>query len=204
MTLIGIGYGARHGKDTAADALCRTIGYRKISFADKLKELAMEADPIVVPAIRITNVDVGHGRLAHTVRSWGGWEKAKDNVKEVRPFLERLGDGCRKVFGEDFWIEQALGEFGSDDEIFWGNVDTKIVVSDVRKRNEADYIKYLGGKLIRIDRPGFAARDFEWELADYDRWDAVITNAGSIQDLEEKIVETVQGWTRGGQVLPRT
>jgi len=198
MTLIGIGYGARHGKDTAADALCRTLGYRKISFADKLKELAMEADPIVVPAIRITNVDVGHGKLAHTVQSWGGWEKAKDNVREVRPFLERLGDGCRKVFGEDFWINQALplGVKGLQHD--------KIVVSDVRKLNEAEAIRFIGGKLIRIDRPGFAARDFEWELVDYDGWDAVINNAGSIQDLEEKIVETVQGWIRGGPVLPRT
>jgi len=194
VTLVGIGCASRVGKDTAADALCRTLGYRKIAFADKLKELAMEADPIVIPGLRITNVDVGHGRLAHTVRSWGGWEKAKDNVKEVRPFLERLGDGCRKVFGEDFWIEQALSEVDGHH---------KVVVSDVRKRNEAEYIKELGGKLIRIDRPGFAARDFEWELTDYDGWDAVITNAGSIQDLEEKIIETVQGFLRGS-VSPRT
>jgi len=201
MTLIGIGCASRVGKDTAADALCRTLGYRKIAFADKLKELAMEADPIVVPAIRITNVDVGHGRLEHTVRSWGGWEKAKDNVREVRPFLERLGDGCRRVFGEEFWIKQALGNYTMHDV---PEGDIKIVVSDVRKRNEADYIKQCDGKLIRIDRPGYAARDFEWELTDYDGWDAVINNAGSIQDLEEKIVETVQGWIRGGPVLPRT
>lgn len=186
MTLVGIGHVARSGKDVAAAALVRDLGFERRAFADKLKRLAIAADPIVTTATQATNVGSGKGRLDWIVRGMG-LEQAKDVYPEVRKFLQDLGAGAREVFGEDFWVDQCLGT---------KPLKTDIVISDVRYENEADEIRRRGGKLIRIDRPGVYATGHasETALVDYD-WDEVVNNDGSVHDLETKVVKLVKGWT---------
>lgn len=187
--IVGFGHTARVGKDTAAQALCRDEQFVRIGFADPLRELAMGADPIVTAGgSRPQNVALGHGRFAHAVHGLG-YEGAKDTYKEVRAFLQRLGVAARDVFGDDFWVEQASRRFVRHD---------RVVVPDVRFVNEAVAVQALGGKVIRIDRPGFApvGHRSETELADFDGWDAVLVNDGSVVDLERQVVELVRGWLR--------
>jgi hypothetical protein len=183
--LIGIGHNMQVGKDTAAQALCRDAGYRRIAFADKLKDLAIVADPLITTATRTLNVGIGHGKLKHAVQGLG-WEQAKAVYPEVRLFLQQLGLGARQVFGEDFWITQALAGVGPDE---------RVVVSDVRFINEAENIKEAGGYLIKIMRPGFNGDGHvsERELASWDGWDFTIENSGSLDDLERAVVKHVRG-----------
>lgn len=182
--LVGIAYASRVGKDTAADALVRDLGYRKFAFASALKELALEVNPVVLPTPGIQNVQSGHNRLAWVVRL-DGWERCKDRYAEVRTFLENLGCGARTVFGEDFWAEIVMKRVQYVD---------KAVVSDVRFRNEFDAIRSQGGKLIKIRRPGHQPRPFEAELDEIpdDEWDLVIDNVGSVVDLEVAVVSYVK------------
>jgi hypothetical protein len=180
MSLIGIAYASRVGKDTAADALVRDLGYTKFAFAAPLKELALAANPLALPSPGLQNVQTGHNRLKWLVQC-DGWERAKDRYPAVRQFLEDLGNGARKVFGEDFWRDIALARAAKV-----GNA----VISDVRFLNEFEGIREAGGQLVKITRPGFNARPFEQELSDLpdDEWDLVVVNDGSVIDLEAKIV----------------
>lgn len=190
MTLVGIGHVARTGKDTAANALSRDLGFKRVAFADKLKELALKADPIVTPSPQTTNIGAGRGRLSWVVQGVGGWEEAKNVYPEVRKFLQNLGLGARELFGQDFWVQQAL-------QTKYG-IDIDIVVSDVRFLSEAHAVKEAGGYLIRIDRPGHSAHGHvsETELVDFEGWDAIIKNEGSVQDLEDDVIRIVTAWKR--------
>jgi hypothetical protein len=179
--IIGTGHVARAGKDTAAEGLIRDLGYQRMSFAAPLKELALKADPLITSATRTVNTQAGHGRLKWTVQGLGGWDAAKDTYPEVRKFLQNLGLGAREVFGEDFWVDMALKQAERYENV---------VFTDVRFINEADAIKAAGGKVVRIDRPGFVAAGHvsETELLGYD-FDHVIVNDGTVVDLQLKLVD---------------
>lgn len=186
--VVGIGHVARVGKDVAAKALSRDLGFQRRAFADKLKELALQADPLVTTQIQTTNVGAGRGRLSWVVQGMG-WEEAKNVYPEVRKFLQDLGVGARAVFGETFWVDQAMADVKKGQDV---------VFSDVRFHSEAEAIQALGGKLIRIDRPGRVAEGHvsETALAGWDGWDAVITNSGSIPSLEAAVVNQVKEWQK--------
>lgn len=191
--LVGIAYASRAGKDTAADALVRDLGYRKFAFADELKNLAFECDPIALPTPGTQNVNIGHNRLQHIVRWEGGWERAKDRYPEVRRFLENLGLGVRKCFGEDFWCDLVMRRAARAE---------RAVISDVRFLNEFTAIAAAGGKLIKIVRPGHVPRQFEAELDDVpdSDWDLVVDNSGSVVDLQDAVVSFVKATYREAPV----
>lgn len=186
--IVGIGFNMQVGKDTSAEALCRELGFRKLAFADPLRQLAMAADPLITSSTRTVNVQSGHGRLAWTIQGMG-YEAAKAAYPEIRRFLQALGLGAREVFGEHFWCDQTLGK--AERIIMSGG---HVVIPDVRFRNEADGIKAAGGLLLKITRPGHSGdgHPSETELADYDGWDHVIENNGSIVELQYKVVQLVR------------
>lgn len=189
MTIIGIGHQARVGKDVAASALTRDLGFVRVGFADKLKELALSSDPIVTSSAMTTNVGAGRGRFTWAV-SGLGWDEAKALYPEVRGYLQRLGTAARDVFGPDFWIDQVFAGIGDDEDV---------VISDVRYRNEAERIQEEGGIVIKIHRPGVAGvhhadHASEKDLADWDGWDAVVVNNSDVQSLQAEVVRTVKEW----------
>lgn len=187
MTLIvGLGHVAQTGKDTAAAVLVKELGFTKFGFADPLVQLAMEADPLVTAGTRTVNTAIGHGRFAHTVKGLG-YEGAKGTYPEVRRFLQNLGVGARKVFGQDFWVEQLMAQIARKNP-------PKVVISDVRFENEALAIRKAGGVVVRIDRPGKVASGHvsETELVDFD-FDKVIANATTIEDFQANVVTYVEG-----------
>lgn len=190
--IVGIGHKMRRGKDTAADALVRELGFVKVSFADALKDLAMEANPIVLTEPGFVNVQLGHNSLQSLVERYG-WEYVKDHYPLVRPFLQRLGRGARKVFGENFWFEQWRARAG-----FAPPSGRSVVVPDVRFLNEAEQLKDLGALLIRIDRKvpttdsSGGTDESENDLDSFENWDAVIENSGTISDLQREVVEAVK------------
>jgi hypothetical protein len=184
--IVGIGYKKRRGKDTAADALVRDLGFVKVGFADALKDLALEANPVIQTEPGFQNVRVGHNTLRYVVERTG-WDYAKDHYPEVRSFLQRLGEGARKTFGEDFWVQVWHARAYSDQH--------DVVIPDVRYLNEAMFVKKFGGFLIRINRARFNEVDphsSETQLDEFDRWDATIDNSSGVVDLEREIVEIVR------------
>ena len=65
----------------------------------------------------------------------------------------------------------------------------RVVIDDVRFLNEVEMIHRLGGRVIRIDRPGPAESTHasETELDSFDGWDGVIVNDGTLRELDEKV-----------------
>jgi hypothetical protein len=88
-----------------------------------------------------------------------------------------MGTLLRDLYGPDIWIQSLFQHF--DDKQKW-------IVTDVRFKNEAEFIKKNGGVLIRVegDPSGLRARMpldkqqhiSETDLDDYADFDLVIQN----------------------------
>ena len=182
-----MGY-SRSGKDTATRVLVDTHGYRRVSFADPVREMALALDPI------IGHVDMGQVpghprviepfRLSEVVAS-DGWERAKDEHPEVRRLLQRLGtDAVRDIVGPDTWVRIAL------DKIRAAESDgVPVAVSDVRFPNEARMLRDAGFLLVWVERPGHDAVNghvSESGLSPADA-DAVVRNDAGLVTLYRRV-----------------
>jgi hypothetical protein len=165
--LIGLTGYAQSGKDTVANILVEKYGYRRVAFADKIREFLYDVNPLVACSPT--------GYLKDLV-DLVGWDKAKQE-NQVRRLLQDLGVSARKVFNEDFWIQAALSDMHPSE---------RIVVTDVRFTNEANYIERFEGQLWRVVRPGVEAVNShisETELNGFTS-DHTIVNGGTLEDLE--------------------
>jgi hypothetical protein len=166
---IGLSGWAKSGKDTIANYLVENHGYRRISFADPMREALLRLDPLV-PYMGL------YMRLSGVIH-FRGWDSAKRDVPEIRELLQRFGTEVgREMFGENFWVNAAISTIQPGE---------KIVFADVRYKNEADAIKALGGAVIRVTRAGVVAvndHTSERDLDDY-KFDLSIDNSGSLEDL---------------------
>jgi hypothetical protein len=169
--IIGLTGYAQSGKDTVAKVLIENFGFERVAFADPIRKLLYEMNPAVKD---------GDYRIQGVVDGYG-WDVAKTAFPEVRRLLQDLGVGARKVFGEDFWVKQALNSHSPSDNV---------VVTDVRFTNEADYIKgFPEAQLWRIKRIGVGAVNGHVSERDMDGHavDQIFANNGSIGDLEALI-----------------
>lgn len=167
--LIGLSGYARSGKDTVAELLCLNYGYKRVSFADPMRQALYVLSP------KIDNIV----RLSEYVDDYG-WDVAKQN-QEVRRLLQVFGTEVgRKMFGLDFWINIALKDLSGD---------TQVVISDVRFPNEADAIAKLGGSVWRINRKNHSAVNghaSEHAMDNY-MFNHVIYNDGTLDDLSDEV-----------------
>lgn len=148
------------GKDTVANMLVNSFGYRRVAFADKVRELTYETRP----------------EIRHLVDTYG-WEGAKREYLDVRCALESIGDGTRRVLGEDVWIHAAFKDLDLDNHDY--------VVTDLRKENEYVYLNYQETVFVYVRRPGYEKRPFDqWRTC----WaEFVIDNDGGVDDLQRKV-----------------
>jgi hypothetical protein len=180
IEVIGLAGYARTGKDTAAAYFIENHGYKRMSFADPIREALKRLNPRVqVQGLGAISIDAILRLTEKTGKN--GWEFLKEYSPDIRGLLQRLGTEVgREMFSPDFWVEQAINsaEDGS-----------KIVFSDVRFPNEAEAIRSLGGKVIRINREGVGpVNDHPSETSmDGYPFDVVIENSGSIEDFHRLI-----------------
>lgn len=169
--IIGLSGYAQVGKDTVAQMLVEDYGFTRIGFADIIKKAAYVLDPIIT---------LDGMRLAHAVDKYG-WEGCK-TVPEVRRLLQVMGSEVgRDLIDPQIWIELTLHAVHPDD---------KIVVSDVRFRNEAEEIKWKRGQVWRISRiDKDAPVNIHRSETDMDSWDfdQYISNNGTIEDLKAEV-----------------
>jgi len=182
VSVLGIAGWARSGKDTVADYLVSKYGYEKASFAAPMKEAMYRLNP----KITINNSAVVDKRIPPTHFSTNnlrvgvdvyGWEELKERSPDIRGLLQRFGTEVgRQMFDEDFWVNYALHNIPDG---------SKVVIADVRYPNEADAIRKLGGKVVRVVRDGVGAANShtsETAMDDYE-YDSVITNNLDVREL---------------------
>jgi len=173
--IIGLTGFARSGKDSVAKVLVEHYGFTRVAFADKIRDLLVEMDPIL---------ENGH-HLSSMLEDYG-WELTKAKP-EVRRLLQSLGVGARKIFGDNHWIVEATK-----------NLDrtANYVITDVRFINEATWVKdVFGGQIWRVERPGVSAINnhvSESEMSTF-TVDQIFTNNGTIEDLELMIKTWMNG-----------
>jgi len=171
--IIGLSGYAQSGKDTVANILVENYGYKRIAFADPIRDLIYEMDPLIPKGYGNNIINY---RLQDMVDTYG-WDRLKVEFPEVRRLLQDTGVGARKVFGDKFWIYQALSDVAPQD---------KVVVSDVRFENEAKWIQEFNGQIWRIKRLGTDATNDHVSESEMDGYpvNQIFVNNGSIDDLK--------------------
>lgn len=180
--IIGVGYKAGSGKDEVANILVRKHGFLKASFAGKLKQ----------DCIHMFGWDP----------DWPYTAEGKATVcpvtgRTVREVLQLYGEMMRRTFGDDIWIRLLFREL-EQDQI------NSVVISDVRYRNEFDFIKKIG-VLCRVDRPehlraqsvtqGIEGHPSETELDGVKGWHAILVNDSSLDKLKEGVDRMVNTYS---------
>jgi len=168
MSVIGLTGFAQSGKDTAAGFLAE-FGYKRLAFADILRQSLYNLNPIVKAFPGWEESDLGwntyavisgYARVQELVDKYG-WDHVKVEYPEVRELLQRLGTEVgRELYGESFWVDRVMSQIESDravkprgHETAWSN----FVITDVRFPNEYEAVRNAGGQVFRIERPGVGA-----------------------------------------------
>lgn len=165
---------ARNGKDTVTEFIIKEYQKRnkkalRLAFADYVKMYAKE------------------------VSDWDGRDETKP-----RKFLQELGtDLIRKEIDELFFVKRIC-----DDIKVYSYFFDVLVVSDVRMKNEIEIPEKLFDNVIKINvvRPNLESpltkeeqhHQTECGLDNYNNYDKIVVNDGTIQELEEKIVKLIE------------
>lgn len=181
--LIGLAGFARSGKNEVGNILEADYGFRQESFAQALKNVAAEINPVLR-----TGRNGGANSLGALFSVYGDWDAVKEQVPAAREFLQNLGVACRDQIGKDVWVNALENRLAS------AGYPPRVVVTDCRFFNETSWIKEQGGELWRVVRPGTGpvnAHISESELPEtgplYDR---IILNDGSLADLRKKVLNS--------------
>ncbi len=188
--IVGLSGFARSGKDEAAKVLVEEFGFTRVAFADKLRQMLYELNPVTVANFEHHGMDpIGYNgvvfKLLQPVIDEYGWDGYKESPfsKDIRRLLQRLGtEAARKALWDTIWIDAAFAGVESD----------RIVVTDARFYNEFDAVRERGGSIWRIERAGVGpANDHasELEAISYPHFAVTIHNDGMLEDYHEKVRE---------------
>lgn len=178
MLLVGLGYKARSGKDTVASHLVNHHGFQKIAFADALKDAAR--------CIFSLTQEQMYGDDKERLDPF--WQDTPRNI------LQKLGTEClRRGYRDDVWIKAAFRKMQQVGGDRW-------VITDVRFPNEAYAVMKAGGYLVRVDRDealraqiGTTSHASETALDVFVRWDDVIQNNGTLNQLRYSVDSMMRG-----------
>lgn len=169
--LIGIHGFKQAGKDTLADLLVREYDFRKVAFADRVKEAVAAA--FGVPRKFLWGGETGKQTLTRI--PWADFrgirrrERAHPEFLTVRELLQTFAtEMCRdKLPG--IWYRYLPLE------------GRRVVVSDVRFPDEASFLKGRGAFIVRVLRPGREPGEHASESGlPQDLVDHTLVNGGSL------------------------
>ena len=112
---------------------------------------------------------------------------------EQRELLQKLGtDIFRDQFHKDVWA--IIGARNIQRHVEAGF--TRLCFSDVRFQNEFDVIKELGGRLIKVHRPGqhIDSHASEHGIDQDTRWDYYLANDVGLAEYRQNVLHTVLGF----------
>jgi hypothetical protein len=130
------------GKDTIADQLVQNYSFKKLSFADKLKDS--------VASMFDWDRELLDGKTKES-RDWREqedkfWSKEMGQSITPRFVLQKFGTECmREGFYDGIWVSLTKKKILDNPAVKW-------VIPDVRFENEAKMIKEIGGEVWWVKR----------------------------------------------------
>lgn len=186
--IIGFAGAMYSGKDTATAYLVEKHDFKRVAFADKLKDSV--ACLFGIPRQWVDDYK-DEDLHAYVALHGGDPDPLGSTVKRSmswREFLQHFGtDMARENFGLDFWIEQAFRQ-AERDALEEGQKN--LAISDVRFVNEATNIRQRNGYIVKITRPTArpgvhtSESGVPNELVDYE-----LENTGTIEDMHKDLSE---------------
>jgi len=179
------------GKDTVADILVQENNFKKLSFADKLKD--------GVSAVFGWDRVMLEGNTEKS-RAWREqedtfWSNETGRTITPRLVLQEFGTDCmRNGFYDGIWVSLVKQEIQQ-------NLNKNYVIPDVRFENEAKMLKSIGGDVWRIRRgpdpvwfrmyvdlqvEPTDVHKSEWAWANI-AFDNVLDNSGSLLELRSRV-----------------
>jgi hypothetical protein len=198
--LVGIIGRAQHGKSTLGEFLVQSHGYNQVAFADALRAMMMQLNPIIHATGDDGKPFIRYSEMLDLM----GYEETK-RYPEARRLLQVLGtEVVRDMLGDNAWVD-ALDKTIFDDE----KDEDRYVITDVRFPNEAEYVMRNKGILVKVVRPNYDNHVDQTHpseaMVDTLPYDYLITNSTTISELGSSMnhVFTLEGlypkaqWRRG-------
>lgn len=230
--IIGISGHAGAGKDTFASVLVERYGFVRMAFADKLKEIISDAYDVPVEFFndRVLKNEV-HPNLcgeyitrkftsSELVNWYAGIHRELDPKQSILPpdtvasaifhnllphnspvsprkAAQIIGtEGFRTCVSPSVWIDYLISK---------ARTYGRVVVTDVRFKDEAEAIKQSGGIMIGIYRDKIERYDHVSEVGIAEIIESaniIIDNNGTLEELKEKAIDF--GNSLGLPVTPAT
>lgn len=163
----------RSGKSTVAAHLDAAHGYAVHSFAAPLKRMA-EALLASTGYLDEVHADISSGCLKDS--------PIPDLGITGRGIQVLLGEAFREKVAPDFWVKVLARRIANQ-----CGLGRPIVIDDLRRPNEYEWLRKAGAKIIKVVRPD-TPRFVQGEgLLDHCRFDWTITNDGSLRQLRASV-----------------
>lgn len=174
-TIILISGKARHGKTTTGNFLREYYESKNLKVTNTLLALYLKM----------------------YVKNFFGWDGSEET--KPRELLQQLGtEVIRKGLNkEDFFVDRTIEDIEILKHFF--NI---FIIDDIRFPNEIEGLKknFKNVIILKIIRPNFESdlnqkqlnHSSETSLDNYDQYDYVITNDGTLDNLKEKIINIIK------------
>lgn len=202
--VIGIGGEKRAGKSTCASLFTSRYGFKELSFAMPLKKACAYgfnispnyfddqslkekpfANPITIRLYDLMKLTEYLSRYQEITDNMivNMFDKARNRqITTPRDLMQFVGTELIRTFVDyEFWTKALIKDMQRYD---------RVVISDVRFSNEREFVRELGGELIRVDRPGSASGDqhaSENQLGADNEYSFIVLNNGTIEDLHKNL-----------------
>lgn len=159
--LIGISGKPGSGKDTMAEMFIEKYGFIRLSLADQIRRVTIEATGLTMSTLR------SHRYKDDPLENF--------NDKTPRQLTIEIGDAIESVLGCDIWTNLLQRKIEDS--------DSHVVIPDIRTKQQAKWIHDIGGILVRIESVGDASfHPIENQLDDFADWDAWISKDDWFKD----------------------
>lgn len=201
MTIISISGLAGAGKDTAADVLVSRYNFKKVSFADPLRELCAEVFSLPMSNFLdrdkkdadILHIEMTYNHLDRMIEivetDWGFSidDLARTSMEESfgklfrtpRDILKTVGTLLRNYVREDIFIVYGLASAAK--------LGGKVVFADVRFENEREALRSAGAILLLIKRPEFPVLDPSENMGDESEYDVIFNNSDKLHVFQSNV-----------------
>lgn len=143
--IVGLHGFAGTGKVDTATVLARDHGFDRYSLATPIRDSLMAMNPLI-----------GQRVFLRDQVEQSGWDYVKNHPvysSQVRRLMVTFGASIKSQFGQDLLIEHLRQRLAENHGVMIP-ASARIVISDVRLPDEAEFVRSLGGQVVRLEVPG--------------------------------------------------